>query len=120
MSQASGSITLVRGEAEIDYTITVKRAGSAVNLTGYTVTFFAHADGDNAGTNAIDASACTLTDAANGVVTHTFTSAHTAIASSQETLKGDWRLRLVNGSLTEWTKKGDFVIEGNNMVAVTS
>lgn len=75
-------------------TVTIKRAGVAVNLTGKTVTFYAHDKTAAMGTNFIDGLGCTVTDAANGVVTLSITTAHTTIASPKRDLEGVWAVKV--------------------------
>ena len=113
---ADNAIVLTEGD-EVTYTITVKRAGTAEDLTGYTVVLYAHEHGVGFGTNQIDGSSCTLTDAANGVVTHAFTSTHTTFATNRD-LEGVWALKLTDGSGNdEWTKQEPFYIRRNPFVA---
>ncbi len=113
----SHPISVVEGSANLVYTITVKRAGAAVSLTDKTVTFYAHDDDADAGTNKVDGESCTLTDAANGVMTYTFTAADLTLAAGTTDLKGWWRAKIVDGADIEWTKRETFIIERNEMVA---
>ncbi len=116
MPRTADAILVTEGEAGIDYTIPVKRGGVAVDLTGYTVTMWAH-ENQPEGTNQIDGESATITGAATlGIVTYTITAADTTIADGKS-LKGTWRLRLVNGAIIEWTKPRTFEIAKNEMVA---
>lgn len=119
---AKETIRVTEGDDQLPYTITVKRAGSAVDLTleeGEVggVKLYAHADGEDLGTNQIDGVACTFSDATNGVVIFTFLTAHTDIAAASD-LKGSWALKLYNGTKTEWTKQEPFEIVRNPFAAV--
>jgi hypothetical protein len=109
-------VRLTEGDDQVTYAITVKRAGSAVNLSthidsGY-VKLYVHADGAVFGTNQIDGVACTDNDKANGVVNFTFLAAHTNIASGSD-LKGVWSLKLNDGTTTEWTSQEPFELARN-------
>lgn len=115
---ADNAIVLTEGD-EVTYTVTVKRSGSAVNLTGKTVKLYAH-DGNAAkGTNQINGLSGTVTDAANGVCTFAITSTHTTISGSDSNIDGKWAV-LVNttsGDLDEWTKQEPFAIIRNPFIA---
>jgi hypothetical protein len=109
----SNEIRLYEGE-NVAYTITVKRAGTAVDLTAHeasgSVVMFARDKDSAEGTNIVNGVACTFPDAANGQVAFTFTSTHTAIASATN-VTGFWALKLNDGAGTiEKTKIEDFEI----------
>lgn len=100
----------------VTYTITVKRAGSAVNLTPYaSVVFYAHDDDSAVATNQVNGVSCTVTDAANGICTIDLTATHTALASGKTSFKGKWAVRLTTtvGSKPEWTAQEPFEIRKN-------
>lgn len=116
MSDNPNAITVTEGEA-VAYTFTVKRAGSAVDVSAATVTFWAHDKDEAFGTNKIDGGATAwVTDGTNGQLTYTFTAANTAIAVKRE-LIGKWALKIVTGGVVEWTKQEPFYIARNPFVA---
>ena len=116
MALTANAIERTQGDAEITYTITVKRNGTAEDLSApKTVTFYARDDAKDTTSNQINGGACTLTDAANGVLTYTFTAANLTIAGSDTDFKGKWRLKIVEGSEIEWTRRETFLIERNEM-----
>lgn len=96
-------IELIEGESLI-YIFRVKRrasdgTSSAVNLTGYTITASMRDDGST--TNRLTAGVVSLTDAANGVCSYTFTTTDTALPSAVKQVQGQMVLKLVVGSLPE-------------------
>jgi hypothetical protein len=114
------AIEVTEGDA-VTYTITVKRAGTAVNLSGYTVTFYAHADGAAFGTNQINGGACSIVgDGSAGQVTYPITAANTALGTTNTQFKGTWSLKLVSGAIVEWTKRQPIFIYENPFILVSS
>lgn len=117
---ASQPIILTEGDS-VTYTITVKRAGSAVSLTPYSsVIFYAHDNMAVEGTNLVNGLSCAVTDAANGVVTVTLTATHSGVPSPSTMIEGVWALKLVtsSGSLPEYTRQEPFLIYKNPFIAV--
>ena len=122
MSRTSDAILLTEGDASVLYTITIKRDGTAVNLTGYgSVARDGHAPDAPEGPNPGAGGACTGPSGgaldATGVVEYTFTAANTTVTGGK-TVKGTWRLKLVNATGgIEWTSAQTFEITKNEMVA---
>jgi hypothetical protein len=117
----SVDIELTEGESFL-FQWTYKEDGTVENVTGWTVTIYAHDDGAAVGTNRIDGGSVTLSDAANGVVTYTFTAANTLITESTENIthvEGTYSLKGVNGSQVRWSDYGRFKINRNPFIAAT-
>jgi hypothetical protein len=113
-------IILTEGDS-VTYTITVKRAGAAVNLTPYSsIIFYAHDNGAVEGTNQVNGLSCAVTDAANGIVTVTLTATHSGITGPATMSEGVWALKLVtsSGSLPEYTRQEPFLILKNPFIVV--
>lgn len=109
-------IILTEGD-EVTYTITAKRAGSAINLTGYTVVLYAKDDDAAEGTNQVNGASVTVTDAANGVCSFSFTATHSALPTGKTMLTGLWALKLTTGGNDEYTKQEPFLIHKNPFIA---
>lgn len=112
MADTDNAIRLVEGE-KVDYLVTVKRGGVAVNLADHidngTVLFYGF---DDSGTTHINGLACEDSDKANGVVLVPFTTTETAIPGSGTDFRGKWRLKLTDSAGDiEKTKKEDLFIE---------
>ena len=108
---ASTTIRLVEGDDKVQWTLTAKRAGTAIGLTGKTVKIMVHLNGQPDDTNLVDFLACTLADEDNGVVTYDFLSTQLASAG-----RGRWRLQITTTatSAIEHLKAGLFIIERNS------
>lgn len=105
---SSDLIRLTEGDNNVVWTFTCKRAGAVVDLTGpLAVTLYVHDDDAAEGTNIVNGSSCTVTDAAAGECTFTFTTSHTVIGGTGRVLKGKWKLKVVSESFDE----GEFRIE---------
>jgi hypothetical protein len=114
MSRNPNAIYLTEGEA-VTYTFTVKRDGTAVDLSSATVTFYVHDnDPDVAfGTNKIDNSATGwVTDGSDGKFTYTFTVANSTFATDRD-FEGVYAAKIVEGSVLEWTKQEPIYIVRN-------
>lgn len=115
MSLNPNAITLTEGE-QVAYTITVKRAGAAVDISTATSTIWVHDDEAAFGTNKVAGSPVSfVTDGTDGRVTYTFTSANTGFASDRE-FRGVWALKVVTGSIVEWTKQEPLLIARNPFI----
>jgi hypothetical protein len=110
---SSGTIRLREGDTAVTWTITIKTDGVADNITGATVLMYARDDSAAEGTNIVDGVACTLTDAANGVCTFSFTTAHQVIAGTGRTVRGQWKVKVDGVSKDE----GLFLIEKDAFTA---
>jgi hypothetical protein len=113
---SDNAIRLTEGEA-VTYTLTVKRDGSAVDVSAATVTFWLHDDDAAFGTNKIDGETTGFTtDGTDGLVTYAFSAANTTFATDRE-IKGRWALKIVTGAVVEWTKQEPAYIVRNPFVA---
>ncbi|MDP6460286.1 MAG: hypothetical protein QGH59_00805 [Gemmatimonadota bacterium] len=117
-------IELVEGE-EITYTFTVKKDGTAEDISSYTPTVYVHDDNAAVGTNRVDeGSTSWVTDGTDGQFTYTFTSANTLITESSDgytDVSGDWAIKLdeTSGTGLKWTKRERFVLRKNPFIAAT-
>ena len=113
-------IRLTEGD-EVTYTITVKRAGTAVNLAAYTVVMYVHDDDAAFGTNQINGASCSIVgDGSAGQVTFAFTSTHTSLGTTNTDFKGKWALKLTTATLDEWTDQEPITIRRNPFITVAS
>ena len=113
--ETGNAIRLVEGDANVVYTITVKRGGAVEDLSGKTVTLYARDESSAGASNQVDGAAFTFTgDGSDGEGAVTFTAAHCTLASGKD-LKGWWRLKIVDGADVEWSKRATFIIERNGM-----
>lgn len=112
---ASERLTLIEQEG-VTKTITVKQAGAVFALTGYTVTFRARDMNAAKGTliTLLSAGTVNITDASNGVLTVTFTVAQTAMPTGGDDVDGQWCLKMVNGTITRYTRFGRLSLVRND------
>lgn len=112
-------IRLTEGD-EVTYTITVKRAGSAEDVSGTDengILFYAHEEGVAFGTNQVNGVVCAfVSDGTDGQVTMVFAAAHTTIETNRD-LKGVWAIKLLTSTKPEWTRQEPFEIVRNPFVA---
>lgn len=83
---AQPAIECYEGEAFTE-TFTAKRAGVVVNLTGATITLSLWDEKASEGTLVISGSACSITDATNGIFTFPFTATHTTLVGRSATMQ---------------------------------
>lgn len=83
-------------------------SGTAINLTGATVTFYMRSKD---GTQIINGASCAIEDAVNGWVTYTFTAAQTAVAGFHN---AEFKVEYSPGNFESFPNEGYLQIKIDN------
>lgn len=110
----SEAIRLKEGEAKT-ITITIRRNGSAIDLSSYTLTLDAWDKQSDEATLKIDGLTVTADGdqvTNKGKATVTFTTTHTTLGSGED-FAGFWQVKMTAGSDVEYTDDGEFFLHKN-------
>ena len=118
----SAKLEFLEGDA-FTFTWTIKRLGSVVDISSWTLELYLHDDGETAGTNRVNAAALTIVSGTAGTASYAFTATDTLITESTSSVTdvtGEYSIKTTDpSSNVQWTQKGRYTISRNPFIAAT-